>query len=332
MPAIGLGTWKADPGVVGAAVQSALHMGYRHIDCAYIYGNEAEIGSALSTVFAADTSSTSIPRKDVFITSKLWNTEHAPAAVEPALRQSLQNLQLDYLDLYLMHWPVAMTVDEEDPTKNTVFGSKMQSLEERPLLDTWKAMEALVDKGLVKDIGVSNFSKHKLQALIDKCRIRPSVNQVELHPYLQQTKELKDFCDQEGIHLTAYSPLGSSDRAPSMKGANEIPILEDATIAAVAKKHQATPAQVLIAWAVQRGTSAIPKSVSPERQLQNLESIKVQLDEEDMEQIRQLDANARYVDGSFWCQGDSPYTLENLWDAEKAAQLGEPSGGKKEEL
>jgi len=309
MPALGLGTWKSDVGEVGAAVQSALAMGYRHLDCAFIYGNEAEIGSALQNVFQEG----DIERKDVFLTSKLWNTEHAPKDVEPALRNTLKDLQVDALDLYLMHWPVALSKESDG-----VEGAKMLSLEEMPLEDTWRAMEECVDKGLTKDIGVSNFSKKKLQTLLKTARIKPAVNQVEMHPYLQ-LQELKEFCDSEGIHLTAYSPLGSKDRPDFLKTKGEVPILEDAVIAEIAKKHEATAAQVLLAWAITRG-SVIPKSTSQVRQAENLASIDISLDEEDLQRIASLEKGSRYVDGSFWCGPNSPYTLENLWDDEAVVE------------
>ncbi len=299
MPGFGLGTWKSDPGVVGSSVTSAIEMGYRHIDCAAIYGNEAEIGQALKAIFSAD----AVTRDDIFLTSKLWNSNHAPADVEPALRKTLSDLQVDHLDLYLMHWPVALSSN----------GDKI-SLEELPLIDTWRAMEACVDKGLVKDIGVSNFSCKKLKELCAQARIRPAVNQVEMHPYLQMV-DMLDYASKEGIHLTAYSPLGSRDRPSWLKNAKEVPILEDENIAKIASKHNATPAQVLIAWALERGTSVIPKSVSSERQKENLDATTaVQLDQDDMKTIAGMDRHTRYVDGSFWCNEGSPYTMENLWD------------------
>jgi len=304
MPSIGLGTWKSDPGVVGEAVKSALGMGYRHLDCAFIYGNEAEIGSALKDVFTAG----DVKRDDIFITSKLWNTEHAPADVEPALRQTLADLQLDCLDLYLIHWPVAMKKGSQG-----IDGSSILPPEEMPIIDTWRAMEKCVDKGLVKDIGVSNFSKQKLQDLLSKCRIKPAVNQIEMHPYLQM-KELLAYCKEQGIFLTAYSPLGSNDRDPAFKRPDEIPILQDATVAKIATKHKATPAQILLAWHLFRNSAVIPKSVSATRQKENLEAASIELDEEDMSTLAALDKHLRYIDGSFWFGETSPYTLATLWD------------------
>ncbi|WP_133492299.1 aldo/keto reductase [Alcanivorax sp. 24] len=305
LPIIGLGTWKSQPGEVHQAVREAIRAGYRHIDCAHIYGNEKEVGQALNEALIAG----EVRREELWITSKLWNSAHAPEEVAPALRQTLFDLGLDYLDLYLIHWPVAHKPGVVFPNS----AEDLLSLEERPIAATWAALEALVDDGLTRHIGVSNFSIRKLQALLETARIKPAMNQIELHPYLQQNSMLA-FCHANGVHLTAYSPLGSFDRPEAFKAADEPVLLEDPVIMEIAERHQASPAQVLIRWATQRGTSVIPKSVNPERLRQNLAAADLELDDRDMDRIAALDKHRRYVSGANWAQPGSPYTLENLWD------------------
>jgi len=305
MPMLGLGTWKSAPGEVYRAVREALRIGYRHIDCAPIYGNEAEIGRALSDAFREGV----VRREQLWITSKLWNDCHAPVDGAPALARTLADLRLDYLDLYLMHWPVAQKKGVSLPES----GEDFIALEALPVAVTWKAMEALTDQSLCRHVGVSNFSLAKLRSLLDGARRKPEMNQVELHPYLRQG-ELLDFCGRHGVHLTAYAPLGSPDRSAAMKKQDEPVLLEDSVIKAVAARHGVTPAQVLIGWAMQRGTAVIPKSVNPERLRQNLAALHVSLTREDMRDIAGLDRHRRYISGDFWAMAGSPYTLTGLWD------------------
>ncbi len=304
MPALGLGTWMAAPGEVASAIKEAVKIGYRHIDCASIYGNEAEIGEAFAEIFAEG----QVTRDDLWITSKLWSNRHGKDDVVPAIEASIEALRCEYLDLYLVHWPVAIRADAEPPTQPT----DLVSLEELPLADTWAGMEGALERGLARHIGVSNYSPKKLSDHLSMAH-KPEVNQVELHPYLAQPKLLK-FAQENQIQLTAYSPLGSSGRPEGMKAANERALLEDPTVSAIAGRLSITPAQVLLAWALQRGTSAIPKSVNPERLAQNFAAASIELDDATMAEIATLDAHRRYVTGDFWAKPGSPYTVAALWD------------------
>ncbi len=307
MPMLGLGTWKSAPGEVHDAVLSALRLGYRHLDCAAVYGNEKEVGTAIAEAIADGV----VARDDLWVTSKLWNDRHAPQDVAGGLEATLSDLGLDYLDLYLMHWPVALALGASFP----LTAADMVSLQDLPIATTWSAMEAMVDAGKARHIGVSNFSRPKLEGLLSDCRIRPGVNQVELHPYLAQ-RDLLDYCDEFGVFVTAYSPLGSRDRPAGLKGKDEPVLLDDPTVAAVAEAHGATAAQVLLAWGLGRGTSVIPKSVSPARMAENLKAADLELSVEGMAALDGLDRHRRYVDGGFWAVEGSDYTVENLWDEE----------------
>jgi alcohol dehydrogenase (NADP+) len=305
MPALGLGTWKSAPGEVYEAVREALKIGYRHIDCAAFYGNEPEIGRAFVDAF----DSGNVKREDLWVTSKLWNNAHLKEDVKPALGKTLKDLQLDYIDLYLIHWPVALKPGVQFPSSANDF----LSLDDAPTAATWEAMEACVKDGLSKHIGVSNFSIKKIRKLLDNCEIKPEVNQIELHPFHQQLGML-EFCNKENIVLTAYSPLGSPDRPSQFKDPHEPSLFENPTIAEIANANGLAPAQVLIRWAIQRGTSVIPKSVNPLRLKQNFDSAAILLSDKDMKKIAALEAKRRLITGKFWDAPELGYSMSTLWD------------------
>ncbi|KAF9148710.1 hypothetical protein BG015_009550 [Linnemannia schmuckeri] len=280
IPLFGLGTWQSKKDVVKNAVKVALDAGYRHIDAAWIYGNEKEVGEAIRE--------SNIPREELFVTTKLWNNSHRSEDVLPALEASLKNLGLEYVDLYLMHWPVAFksgsTPVARDEAGKLIF-------EDVDITTTYQAMEKLVETGKTKAIGVSNYSIKNLEKILAVAKIVPAVNQVELHPENPQW-ELLDFCKSKGIHVTAYSPLGSTDS----------PLIKRDEIAKIAEKHNTQNANVLIAWGQQRGTSVIPKSVTESRIISNFKDI--ELDQEDLAALKALTegkAPHRYCDPKeFW--------------------------------
>jgi alcohol dehydrogenase (NADP+) len=304
MPALGLGTWKSEPDDVYRAVRSAIEVGYRHIDCAAIYQNEEEVGRALTDAFQAGDAK----REEVWITSKLWNDSHAPEHVRPALQTSLRKLELDYLDLYLIHWPVALRYGTELPRGPEDFFS----LSEVPLESTWEAMLKVSEQGLAREVGVSNFSKRMIEQVRDATGQTPAVNQIELHPYLQQDA-LVAACKELGVAVTAYSPLGSPDSAAMLGRDDDILLTKHPTIVQIAEAHGATPGQVLIAWALARGTSVIPKSVNPGRIAENWAARDLTLTLGDMTAIASLDRHQRMVDGRFWFIGET-YSPQTLWD------------------
>ncbi|PLB48178.1 Aldo/keto reductase [Aspergillus steynii IBT 23096] len=274
IPAVGLGTWQSKPNEVKQAVAAALKGGYRHIDAASVYGNEREVGDGIKA--------SGVPRRDIFLTSKLWNTDHNPENVEAAVDRSLSDLQTDYLDLYLIHWPVAFrhsttTIQPVDEKTGLI------DVIDVPIKDTWTALEALVAKGKVRSIGVSNFTKEKIEELLKTAKIQPAVNQIEAHPFLQQ-RDLLEWSKQKGIVVTGYSPLGNN--------IYNIPrAVDDPLVIETAKSLGKTPAQILVSWAVQRGTVVLPKSVTPERIQSNFEDFV--LPEDAFQAIQSLERHQR---------------------------------------
>jgi D-xylose reductase len=297
LPAVGLGLWKVPKPDTANLVHESLRVGYRHLDCACDYGNEAEVGVGLSAALRAGV----CRREDVWVTSKLWNTYHAKEHVRPALERTLRDLQLDYLDLYLIHFPIAQAYipfeeryppgwlhDPDAPQAGMQFARV-------PLSETWAAMEQLVTAGLVRHIGVCNYGTAMLRDLLNYATIRPTVLQVEMHPYLTQDKLLR-FCQENNIAVTAFSPLGAlSYLSLGMADAGES-VLEQSAVTRAAKRHNKTPAQVALRWGVQRGTAVVPKTSRPDRLAENLNIFDFELSADEMRAISALNRDRRFND------------------------------------
>jgi alcohol dehydrogenase (NADP+) len=277
IPVVGFGTLIADPVATTQATQTALGVGFRHLDCAERYGNEDAVGDAVREAFEAGT----VAREDLFVTTKLWNTNHRPERVRPAFDASRRRLQIDYVDCYLIHTPFAFQPgDDQDPRDErgqVIYDDGVT------LVDTWRALERLVDDGVCRSIGLSDISVEKLREIVAAARIKPAVVQVESHPYLPEW-ELLDFCREQGIVLLAFAPLGHG---------MEPKLIDDPVITAIAGRVRLSPAQVVLSWAAQRGTAFLTTSTKPQRIQENFEIS--DLPEDAMADIRdRITGNVRF--------------------------------------
>ncbi len=303
LPAVGFGLWKVEKPAVPGLVEEAVRCGYRHFDCASDYGNEAEIGEGLQRVLGSGI----CPRKELWVTSKLWNTNHAPEHVRPACERSLRDLRLDYLDLYLIHFPIALEYVSPDARYPAgwffdpdVPQPKMKPARV-PIAETWTAMEALVQAGLVRNIGVCNFGVSLLRDMLSYAKLPPAVLQVEMHPYLAQEKLVR-FCREEQVAVTAFSPLGAASYFQLGMATEDEAVLNQPVVRDVAAQHSRSPAQVVLRWGVQRGTAVIPKTSRPERLRENLAIFDFELSADEMNAISALDRHRRFNDPGVFCE------------------------------
>jgi len=302
MPAVGLGLWKIDRAETSDAVYQAVKAGYRHLDSAADYGNEVEVGAGISRVLNEGLCA----REDLWVTSKLWNTYHRPEHVLAAVKRTLAELQVDYLDLYLIHFPISLKFVDFDTRYPPEWIFDPSSTEPKmeidpvPLHETWAAMESLVDAGLVKNIGVCNYNSALLHDLMAYSRIKPAMLQIESHPYLTQEKLLR-AAEQYQLPVTAFSPLGAlSYLTLDMANENESVLLQEPVVKA-AKRLNRSPAQVVLRWGVQRGTAVIPKTSKAQRLIENIALFDFELSEEEMAAISALNSNRRFNDPGVFC-------------------------------
>lgn len=303
MPVVGLGLWKVSPKEASDLVVSAIQEGYRHLDSACDYGNEKEVGAGIRRAI----SDGDVTREQLWVTSKLWNTFHRPEHVRAACERSLTDLGLEYLDLYLIHFPISLRfVDFNDRyPPEWLFNVEGQGPtlipDPVPLHETWSAMETLVTEGLVKHIGVCNYSTALIHDLMSYAKIKPAMLQVELHPYLTQPQLLRTAA-QYDIPVTAFSPLGAGSYVELDMARQTESVLTEPTLIQIASRLHRSPAQIALRWAIQRGTAVIPKSMSRQHRQENLALFDFELTSEEMRSISDLNINRRFNDPGIFCE------------------------------
>ena len=312
IPAVGMGTFGSDRFTateIAEAVLGAATIGYRHFDCAAVYGNEKEIGISLQKVM-----SSGVRRQELWITSKLWNDKHAEEDVISACQQTLRDLQLEYLDLYLIHWPFpnhhapGVDVNSRDPHAIPYIHENY--------MNTWRQMEKLVEMGLVRHIGTSNMTIPKLKLVLRDAKIKPAANEMELHPHFQQP-ELFKFCIENRIAPIGFAPIGSPTRPDRDKTPEDTVDIEDPVIIKFAQRLNVHPAVVCVKWAVQRGQIPIPFSIKPKEYFSNLKAVTVDpLTEEEMREIEGIDKHNRLIKGQVFLW-ESAKDWQDLWDLDE---------------
>jgi D-xylose reductase len=304
MPAVGLGLWKLEPNEVAEAVYNAIKNGYRHLDSAADYGNEQQVGEGIARALKDGLCS----REDLWITSKLWNTFHRKEYVQQACEKSLSDLGLDYFDLYLIHFPIALQyvdINDRYPPEwicNPQDDNPTMELDSVPLSETWAAMESLVENQLARQIGVCNYSAVLLHDLMSYARIKPAMLQIESHPYLTQDALIRT-ARSYNIAVTAFSPLGALSYVSLDMASKGDSVLTETVVIKAAERASVTPAQVVLRWGLQRGTAVIPKTSKPERLVENLSLSGFNLTDEEMDAISALNENRRFNDPGKFCEG-----------------------------
>ena len=314
MPRVGFGLWKIPKDICSNSVYKAINAGYRHLDSASDYGNEGEVGEGIKMALEDGL----CKREDLWITSKLWNTYHHPDHVSQALEKTLKDLQLDYLDLYMIHFPISLKFvpfEERYPPEwfNDPSSPDPKMIPSKiPLSDTWRAMELLKESGLVKHIGVCNYSSGLLHDLMNYCKIKPEVLQIESHPYLTQEKLIK-LAQNYDLEVTAFSPLGSISYEELGGAKEEESLIRNETIVSISKELDITPAQLILSWALNRGTSLVVKSIDESRMKENLDVMNIKLEKATLDEISQLNINKRYNDPGVFCE-DAFNTFFPIYD------------------